>query len=171
MLTTGNYSPVTDKTVYVWKEPDADGDGAQVTRQRQDPAGNNIGQENVMDHGKPVRHYKAPDGFREIRGYDGTVTAVLHDVDGNMVRNAHGEAVNIYPGQAVVLHADGSSQVLNGEYERYLFERAHQPAGKAVPVGVHSQDTQTVNDVEDSSDTSEYDEFLAWKAANKNKGE
>lgn len=156
-LQTGDYEPRTAKRVHVWKEADVNGNGEQVTRTKYDPAGNNLGQEFVTDRGEPVRHYKVPAGFREIRSFDGSVAHVLHDADGNIVRNRDGEAINIKPGQAVVVHPDGKTEVLHDDWSRYKFEQSHTPVNdtpEEMPVSV----------VADPDDV-ELAEFRAWKAS------
>lgn len=165
-LQTGDYEPHTTKRVYVWKDPDVNGNGEQVTRTKYDPAGNNLGQEFVTDRGTPVKHYKAPEGFREVRSFDNSVAHVLHDADGNIVRNKNQEAINIAPGQAVVVHPDGSSEVLHDDWSRYKFEQSHRSAGSVSDVAADPVDE--TDDVEDTPQVSdaELEEFRAWKAQN-----
>ena len=161
-LQTGDYEPHTVKRVYVWPDADVKGNGEQVTRPKVDAAGNNLGVEFVTDRGEPVKHYKVPEGFREIRSFDGSVAHVLTDKDGNIVRNKNQEAVNIAPGQAVVVHPDGTSEVLPDDWSRYKFEQSHNAAGSVSDVPETVDETDTAETVDDS----ELAEFRAWKAQN-----
>lgn len=164
-LTTGTYAPKHEKTVYHWPEPDVNGDGERVQEDKRDGNGNVVGRNYVMDKGMPVKAYKVPEGFREIRSFDGSSAYVLHDASGNIVRNVNDEAINIAPGQTIIVHPDGMHEVLQDDYSRYLFEQWHDRVSddakpKENPVSEQS-----------SPATDEYDEFLAWKSSKENGGQ
>ena len=117
----------------VWPAPDKDGDGAEVWVQETDTAGNYLDRVRAKDkNDNPVFEYNPPEGFQNRPGYDHTDNYVRVSPRGQIVRQPNGEAINIRPGTALVENADGSVEILSGEYAQHLFSLAHDAADSEV---------------------------------------
>jgi len=127
-LTNGTYATSGDKVVTFWPAPDKDGTGEEVWEDRFDDSGRSLGRHRVKDNnGEYVKHYPAPEGFENRPGYDHTDNYVKLAPNGrDIYRTPKGEAIGIRPGQALVEHADGTIEVLDDEYSRYIFANAHE---------------------------------------------
>lgn len=125
-LASGDYLVRTKRRVIVWPEPDHQGDGAPVYEEQYSHDGRNMGRKIAKDiHGRVLKHYRAPEGFRDVRGYDGTENYVLHDEFGQIYRCPNGEAVPLREGQAVIFAPDGSVEYLDDDFAQYQFGEIH----------------------------------------------
>lgn len=123
----GTYVASRDKEVIYWPEPDKNGTGSTVWENQTDHLGNNVGRRQKTDRdGNLVRSYPVPQGFENRPSFDHTDNYVLTEGNGEVHRDAQGNAISIKPGQALVIHADGSTEVLHDEYARYRFAQAHE---------------------------------------------
>jgi hypothetical protein len=120
-IRSGNYAPDHSVVVTHWPLPDAQGDGAEVWD------GENIASD---QNGNAKRHYLPPDGFEELDTMDNGVkvgaTWVRKEYPkGPVKRTPSGEAVNIYPGETLIEHKDGSVRKLKSDAERRAFLNSH----------------------------------------------
>lgn len=121
-LASGKYAVRTEREVIVWPAPDVNGDGDVIWVEEYDALNRPVGRHTKKDeHGREVRSYHAPDGFRNFPGYDHTDNYVMVNDRGDIIRQPNGEAVNIKPGQALAIAPDGSVEVLPDEYAQYVF--------------------------------------------------
>jgi hypothetical protein len=124
-----------------------------------DGAGHQIGRRFLKDaFGKEVRQYPAPDGFKEIRNWEGVPTWALYDERDGLVRQPNGETVTIAPGQAIAINPDGSVEVLPDDWSQYVFEQRHDAVGA---VADDKSDEETGEVVPDSADDDEETRLLA----------
>lgn len=130
-LESGMYEASQNKRVTVWRKPDADGDGDEVWRDKTGPNGQQMGRERVTDNqGRPVRHYSPPEGFKNFPSFDHTDNYIRVKENGQPFRTPDGETVGIKPGSVLVEHGDGRVELIEDEYEAYLFEQRHQRKGE-----------------------------------------
>jgi hypothetical protein len=135
-LSNGTYVKSADKVVTYWPAADKDGDGDIVWVNMTDVMGNSVGRQIAKDKdGNELRNYLPPEGFVNFPSFDHTDNYVKTDYRGAVYRNpATGEAVGIQPGQAVVEHADGTTEILADEYARYVFAQSHERVDDLPPV-------------------------------------
>jgi hypothetical protein len=125
-LRSGKYLARVEREVIVWPAPDANGTGPRVDVPELDGAGRQIGRRFQKDvFGKEVREYPPPEGFREIRNWEGVPTYALYDERDGLVRQPNGESVTISPGQAIAINPDGSVELLPDDWSQYVFEQRH----------------------------------------------
>lgn len=151
-LTTGMYAPASQKRVTVWKSPDKDGDGAEVWIDRYSNDGQAMGRVRGRDdQGNPINHYNAPEGFGNQPGFDHSDNYVRLTGNGQVYRNAKGEAVGIKEGTCLVENPDGTTEVYDDEYGQYLFAQSHDRVGEieATPFD-KAQETREQSDSRDS---------------------
>lgn len=131
---TGTYVASRDKEVIYWPEADKDGTGETVWEDQTDHLGNNVGRRQKTDRdGNLVRKYPTPKGFENRPSFDHTDNYVLVEGNGEVHRDSQGNAISIKPGQALVIHADGSTEILHDEYARYRFAQSHEKVSADVP--------------------------------------
>lgn len=83
--------------------------------------------------GNQIYHYEAPEGFVNHPSYDHTDHYVRVDERGRVLRDVHGNAMEIREGTALVENADGTSEVLEDDYARHLFTLAHDKTTVVTP--------------------------------------
>jgi len=132
-LETGSYEASTQKRVTVWQKPDADGTEDEVWRDKFSPGGQHMGRERVTDNnGKNIKRYPVPNGFRNFPSFDHSDNFLRVKENGEPFRTPTGETVGIKPGSILVEHADGTTVLIEDEYEQYLFEQAHVKSSATV---------------------------------------
>jgi len=132
-LASGEYLAKKQRVVVVWPSADADGDGAEVWKDRFDSEGRQIGRDKAKDaQGRPIREYLPPEGFENRPSYTHEDNYVKVDSRGQVVRQPNGEAICLKPGQAVVYNPDGSVEYLVDEYSQHLFGLAHDSTSPQV---------------------------------------
>jgi hypothetical protein len=110
----------------IWPAPDANGDADVLYEERTDGQGRSLGRQLVKDQwGKEVRNYFPPKGFANVPNMDRRDCYVMVDERQQVVRQPNGEAINLAPGQALVMNADGSVEYLDDDYAQHLFKEAH----------------------------------------------
>lgn len=123
-IASGTYVAKAEKTITHWPLPDANGDGEQLWD----------GEMEVRDrNGDPVRRYLPPEGFVVVESRDGDGTTIgktyvrkENGTSGPVKRcPVTGHAINIYEGETLVEHADGTFTKLKSDKERKTFLAAH----------------------------------------------
>lgn len=126
LLTTGVYTPVTEKRVTVWPKPDKNGDGDVVMVTTYAPDGQVTGTNIARDiNDNEIRRYNPPAGFKNLPSHDFADNYVRVDNQGRTVRNPAGLAVVIKEGQTLVELPDGSFHYLHDDLSHYVFNNAH----------------------------------------------
>lgn len=161
-LESGHYEQATAKEVYVWPAHSPDGEGEEIWQDQIDGQGRNIGRMAVKDNqGRPLRKSLPPEDFINLTSYDNSDNYVLSRDGRTPWRNANGEAVGLAPGQAVVIHADGTHTLLPDEYAQYVFEKSHKRvSGSDVPDVAPPTSEEEEQAKKDAADRAE---FEAWK--------
>lgn len=127
-LQSGVYVANNQKKVTHWNAPDWQGDGDEVWVDQVDANGNMTGRMRAVDaNNRPIRSYLPPEGFANKPSFDHTDNYVRVDGRGVIQRNAKGEAIGIRPGATLIEYADGSYELLEDDYSRYVFEQTHSP--------------------------------------------
>lgn len=125
-LKTGLYVPRNVRVVTHWPNPSVNGDGDELMEDVKDGQGNFIGRNAVTDqYGNAVRCYLPPDGFINVPSYDHTDNWVRADKNGRVKRSPNGDAIGIRPGTTLVEYPDGSYDLITDDFNRRLFELAH----------------------------------------------
>lgn len=163
-LESGFYVPQTAKKVTHWPKPDANGDGDEVYEDQKGPNGESYGRDLVRDrNGAPVRHYSAPEGFRNIPSHDGTANYVKVDERGRPWRHPRtGEACSIAPGQTLVEHPNGDFEILADDYSRHLFAQSHDRTDAPSNAG-NVQAPKSDADRKREADEADRREYEEWK--------
>lgn len=164
-LESGTYASSGDKVVTYWQEPDANGTEDEVWENRVDDSGREVGRFKKKDKdGNVVRKYPAPDGFENRPSFDHTDNYVRVGRNGEVYRTAKGDAISIAPGQALVEHADGTTEVLTDEYARYVFAKAHEKvSSKTDPISAEVPGTEDTQDPENDPTMTDADKAGAAK--------
>lgn len=159
-LESGYYQARTERLVTHWNSADADGDGDIVTREEVDGQGNILGRMDVKDAmGRIVHSYLPPKGFENLPSFDGTPNYVRRDDRGRVKRAPNGDAIGIVEGTTLVEYPDGSYELIRDDYNRRLFQLAHDkveaPAERSLNTGSVTTGQLSSTDME---------AFRAWQA-------
>lgn len=162
-LQSGTYAVKTERTVIVWPGPDKNGDGGEVWEEQYDNQGRNVGRIRAKDrNGEEIFNYTAPEGFRNHPGYDHVDNWILYTERGQIYRQPNGEAVNLKPGQAVVMEPDGSVTYLEDEYAQHVFTKVHEGIAAKENVDAAVKEEKAVSP--DKPHEKTYEELLAYVA-------
>jgi hypothetical protein len=146
-LASGKYLTKVERTVVVWPAADARGNGAPQWITQRDREGREIGRVLEKDaNGNEIKAYLPPEGFANRPGYDHTDNYVMVDSRGEVQRQANGQAICIKPGQALVFNADGTVEVLDDEYNQYVFGLAHDSVSEETPAEVSDTEPEDSRD-------------------------
>ncbi len=126
-LTNGSYTPQKTVRVIAWPKASVDGTGPEVWEKRYNQNGELVEEVQLRDsNGVPMRESDPPEGFKNFPSYDHTDNYVMVDGRGNIIRQPNGEAIGLKRGQAVVIHPDGTAEILSDERAQYVFAQTHE---------------------------------------------